>query len=637
MTNTLRLITISFILTLAGYYANGQPTLSGVKYINSTTAMAVGSAGTILRSNDGGITWATQPSGTSTYLFALAFPSSSTGTVVGGDPVSGTQTVVHTGNSGSSWASQLTGTALPMIGVGFADANNGFAVGYGGHLVHTNDGGATWQNIVTGVLSTLDNVAYIDANTATVVGDLGVIMRTTNAGATWTQQSGAGGNDIYGVSFTSLTTGTCVGVNGTILRTTNGGSTWVRQTSGITGYLNAVCFVDDNNGWAVGNGGTILHTNNGGASWTSQSLAIANWSDVSFIDANNGLVVGDHGTTIIRTANGGASWTQQTVGGTPPPPPPPPAAPVLASPANGSTNQSVAPTLSWNASSGATSYHLQVSTSSTFSPVVVDQNGLTATSSPVSGLANGTTYYWHVSASNSGGTSAYSGAYSFATGAVTGQPACSVNPASYNFGGVALGSSATTTVTVTNSGTATLTISSIQSTGSNFTVGASNATLAPGASQTVSITFTPTTKNATVSASINFVSNAPSSPSVAVTGKTGRSGKAITEAAGAEVGSIPVEYSVSQNYPNPFNPTTTISYALPEPSVVRLSVYNALGQEVATLVNGQVGAGSQSVAWNASNRTGSALPSGIYFYRVQATSVSSGKEFSETKRMMLMK
>src|ERR1043166_10147387 len=86
----------------------GQPTLSGVKYINSTTAVAVGSAGTILRSNDGGITWATQPSGTSTYLFALAFPSSSTGTVVGGDPVSGTQTVVHTGNSGSSWGSQLT-------------------------------------------------------------------------------------------------------------------------------------------------------------------------------------------------------------------------------------------------------------------------------------------------------------------------------------------------------------------------------------------------------------------------------------------------------------------------------------------------------------------------------------------------
>jgi photosystem II stability/assembly factor-like uncharacterized protein len=1119
-----------FLLAALGVFmvnpSFGQPTLSGVKFINSTTAAAVGSAGTILRSNDGGVSWFTQPSGTSTYLFALAYPTATTGTVVGGDPVSGLQAVFHTANSGSSWASQLTGLTLPMLGVSFSDANNGFAVGYGGHLVHTTNGGASWTSIVTGVLSTLDNVACIDANTATVVGDYGVIMRTTNGGASWTQQTGAGGNDLYGVCFTSASTGTAVGVNGTIIRTVDGGSTWTRQTSGTTNFLNAVSFVDANNGWAVGNAGVILHTNNGGSSWSSQSLAIANWSDVSFIDANTGLVVGDHGTTIIRTVNGGASWTQQTVGSPPPPPPPapllaspasgssgqptaltlswnassgatsyhvqvsasssfsplvadqsgvtstsysisglqngttyywqvnasnangtsayssawnfataaslppPPAAPVLASPASGSTGQPTALTLSWNASSGATSYHLQVSTSSSFSPLTVDQNGLTGTSYSVSGLANGTTYYWRasasnsggtsaystawnytttaslppppaapvlaspasgsasqptaltlswnassgatsyhlqvstsssfspltvdqtaltgtsysvsglansttyywrasaansggasayssawtfttappavqppaaptlsapaygstgqptalslswyassgatsyhlqvstsssfspltvdqngltatsysvsglsnstvyywqVSASNSGGTSAYSGVWNFTTTAaavqppaapglaapangstneptsfalswnassgatsfrlqlstsstystlavdqsgltstsstvsglansttyywrvnasnsggtsawsgswncttiaaappapilaapgngssnqptsltfswnassgassyhlqasknsafstldvdqngltgtssavsglsmnttyywrvsasnaggtsayssmanfatLAGAPSFSVTPASYDFGGVAIGASATTTVVVTNGGTATLTISSIQSNSSVYTVGSSSASIAPGASQSIPITFKPTAKNTTVNASISFSHNAPNSPGVVnVTGKNGGGKYVIISSPSSIAGPLPGESSIAQNYPNPFNPTTTITYALTEPSIVRLSVYNVLGQEVATLVDGAVGAGNQSVLWNSSNRTGAALPSGIYFYRVRATSLATGKEFtSETRRMILMK
>ena len=57
--------------------------------------------------------------------------------------------------------------------------------------------------------------------------------------------------------------------------------------------------------------------------------------------------------------------------------------------------------------------------------------------------------------------------------------------------------------------------------------------------------------------------------------------------------------------------------------MVRLSVFNILGQQVATLVNGEVGAGYQSVEWNASNSNGVALPSGIYIYRLEVTSVSN--------------
>ena len=99
---------------------------------------------------------------------------------------------------------------------------------------------------------------------------------------------------------------------------------------------------------------------------------------------------------------------------------------------------------------------------------------------------------------------------------------------------------------------------------------------------------------------------------------------------------LPAEYVLHQNYPNPFNPTTRIQYDLPEASNVRLSIYNILGQEVKTLVDGYVDAGYQSVEWNSTNNSGTVLPSGVYIYRMQAQSVKSG-EFHQVKKMILIK
>jgi hypothetical protein len=89
---------------------------------------------------------------------------------------------------------------------------------------------------------------------------------------------------------------------------------------------------------------------------------------------------------------------------------------------------------------------------------------------------------------------------------------------------------------------------------------------------------------------------------------------------------IPKKFSLYQNYPNPFNPTTTISYDLPVRAHVKLTVYNILGQEVATLVNGEQEPGRYNVKFDAND-----LPSGIYFYRLEA-----GK-FIEQKKMILIK
>lgn len=92
-----------------------------------------------------------------------------------------------------------------------------------------------------------------------------------------------------------------------------------------------------------------------------------------------------------------------------------PSAPTLSAPGNGSSLFANATTLSWNTATGATTYRVQVSTTSDFSSILFDHAGLAPTSIPVSNLTYGTTYYWRVNATNSVGTSVWSGAWSFVT------------------------------------------------------------------------------------------------------------------------------------------------------------------------------------------------------------------------------
>jgi len=89
---------------------------------------------------------------------------------------------------------------------------------------------------------------------------------------------------------------------------------------------------------------------------------------------------------------------------------------------------------------------------------------------------------------------------------------------------------------------------------------------------------------------------------------------------------VPTEFKLYQNYPNPFNPSTIINYYIPELSIVSIKVFDVLGRELATLVNEEKPAGNYEVEFNATT-----LPSGVYFYRLQAGS------FVETKKMVLMK
>ena len=91
-------------------------------------------------------------------------------------------------------------------------------------------------------------------------------------------------------------------------------------------------------------------------------------------------------------------------------------------------------------------------------------------------------------------------------------------------------------------------------------------------------------------------------------------------------GDVPKEYSLSQNYPNPFNPTTNIKYQIAKNSFVTLKVFDILGREVATLVNGQLKAGSYESHFDGNN-----FASGTYFYKLKAG------DFTETRMLVLLK
>ncbi|MFC1552522.1 T9SS type A sorting domain-containing protein [Candidatus Latescibacterota bacterium] len=98
-----------------------------------------------------------------------------------------------------------------------------------------------------------------------------------------------------------------------------------------------------------------------------------------------------------------------------------------------------------------------------------------------------------------------------------------------------------------------------------------------------------------------------------------------------ERSSLPTTVKLSLNYPNPFNPATTIGYDVPSQSRIIITIYSVLGQPVRTLVDDTREAGSYRVTWDGTDRFGTPVSMGVYFYRIQAG------HYSETKKMLLLK
>jgi flagellar hook assembly protein FlgD len=106
----------------------------------------------------------------------------------------------------------------------------------------------------------------------------------------------------------------------------------------------------------------------------------------------------------------------------------------------------------------------------------------------------------------------------------------------------------------------------------------------------------------------------------------------------ADANRTPDLYYLRNNYPNPFNPSTTIEFGLNNPAIVKLTIFNLLGQEIISLTDGAYSTGKHQIRWNGRNKNGVYVSSGIYIYRLLVKEPQTGKTlFHKQHKMILLK
>jgi photosystem II stability/assembly factor-like uncharacterized protein len=317
----LLLISMSMQIIAQWFWQNPLPQGNGlnkVEFISPSIGWAVGEAGTIIKTTNGGISWIPQTSGVQNDLLDVSFSDENYGAAVGQGYQGSSNIILRTTNGGNSWFEQSNPATGGLNGVHFIDKNTGTAVSTYASIIRTTDGGETWTN-----QQGITNYPYIDVfftnvNNGIIVGEFDLILKTTNGGATWTRiQTGI--TNWSSATFSDSDNGWIVGENGKIARTTDGGATWTEQTSGTTNDLSDVFFIDSNLGIAVGYSAqyaTVVRTTDGGSNWTPLYIEqdvkeIGPLQSVIFSDSENAIAVGDNGI-IINTTDGGINWDKKS-------------------------------------------------------------------------------------------------------------------------------------------------------------------------------------------------------------------------------------------------------------------------------------------------------------------------------------
>jgi hypothetical protein len=269
-------------------------------------------------------------------------------------------------------------------------------------------------------------------------------------------------------------------------------------------------------------------------------------------------------------------------------------APALVSPADKAAGVSLNPVLTWSPPHGAESYEVQISASSNFSTIVRNMIGLDSASYAVNGLSGLSTYYWRVCAANSTTTSGWSPAWSFTTLLSLPEKVTLMGPPE----DCTIGMDSVTLVWHRSSpNVAMYEVEIIGDSTSSYLVKDTTFTCKfPAPRIGNAILWRVRAQNPT---GYGEYSESWALRRVAVTG--------------VRTESAPYEFVVFNNFPNPFNPSTSISFTIPSRSFVSLKVFDGLGREVALLIAEELAAGNYSHQWDAGG-----LPSGMYFYRLQA-------------------
>lgn len=279
----------------------------GIHFIDYYTGWTVGDGGEILKTTDRGNSWTSLNSGVSTVLSDIQFIDKNTGWIAGGAGNQGL--ILKTTNGGTTWATK-TSLTTPLTSIYFVSPSLGWAVGSNGVILKTTDGGETWSTKVSGTTNFLKSVFFIDSNNGWVGGFTSTLLKTTDGGNTWAPQTSGLDGDVTSVFFINSSTGLMTELGGTlnnpksiIKRSTNGGASWSDLAEYPDFDLYSVAFAGASDGWVVGSGGNIVRSSDGGVSWGIPQTPVTSQLDQVFAQVNAGVWSIGTGGTIIRAAD----------------------------------------------------------------------------------------------------------------------------------------------------------------------------------------------------------------------------------------------------------------------------------------------------------------------------------------------
>jgi len=334
---------------LNGIVVGAAIRVGGIVWADSSTVLIYGSQGGILRSIDGGLTWAdVTPAGAQDDLYDMAFNAAGVGVAVG--PA---QQALRSADFGATWQVVSTGMGETGSGVAFADATTVVALGSLSQTMRSTDGGLNWTVGFRLGGSNVYRLRFASSSVGLAVGEHGQVLRTSDAGDTWTQVGG-GSLDQRVNSLARSPNGTVLlagALNAPLQRSTTLGATWTSTGVSYRGpsfasdqvvvaldpfaqriarsadagqtwsvvynqpgaALRSVTMASSSNGFAVGTDGLVLRTTDGGQTWNAVASGTTLPLNSSGCLTSTLCLAGGFGGVLLRSTDAGATWSAGSV------------------------------------------------------------------------------------------------------------------------------------------------------------------------------------------------------------------------------------------------------------------------------------------------------------------------------------
>jgi photosystem II stability/assembly factor-like uncharacterized protein len=478
---------------------------------------------------------------------------------------------IWTSDGGETWKEVQTSGMSAF----FIDNSNGWIAGYMS-MAKTTDGGVTWNKInlpIQDYMFWITSIYFKNINEGFVCTSDNEVFKTTDSGITWIKSTDVQARVII---FIDSITGYAGGNNNRIYKTLDGGDSWEQQLTQSSEFNNIISmdFINSDNGWAVGDQGLIYHTTNGGLEWEiKESSKIPIINAMSVIDSDNSWLGGENGIILKLSANG-KYYKHQFSG-----------------------------------------------TSNLINEIcfIDKDNGFAITDKEVLKTTNGGKK-WTKSILGDQGENQSIFFENNNVGWLLVDRSTYVHMVRY-----------LTYIYKTTDGGNSWILNNIMDGMYNkiFFINETEGLLA-GIKGTIMRSLdggkTWISEQSGTTSNLNDIGMDEHIYIIGDNGVILQSEKTYTSLREENNNSDIKNFVLSQNYPNPFNSSTIINYSVKFPGNVTLKIYDALGREVVTLVNGEKTVGNHFVEFSAGN-----LSSGIYFCQMK----SAG--FLQTKKMILLK